>query len=163
MQWKLREVKSPEFIDSYFPDDDAVEKIYKQMKSKAGQFFKKVTPLSIKMATRGAISNNEDLKDLFDFDSSSKEEVTKFLSDLIEDEIRDYDSKKKSITGFKASLAEFADTILSKNGSTPPLIIFIDELDRCRPNFALELLENIKHIFDVEKIGYIRVSQLVNY
>lgn len=32
------------------------------------------------------------------------------------------------------------------------LIIFIDELDRCRPSYALEMLERIKHYFDDDRI-----------
>jgi hypothetical protein len=31
----------------------------------------------------------------------------------------------------------------------------IDELDRCRPDFALGLLERIKHLFDVEGVAFI--------
>ncbi|MBW6086668.1 KAP family NTPase [Escherichia coli] len=27
------------------------------------------------------------------------------------------------------------------------ITIFIDELDRCKPTFALSIIENIKHIF----------------
>jgi hypothetical protein len=35
--------------------------------------------------------------------------------------------------------------------------IIIDELDRCRPDFALETLERIKHIFRVENVKFILV------
>lgn len=38
-----------------------------------------------------------------------------------------------------------------------PLYIIIDELDRCRPAFALEMLEKVKHIFSVPKIKFILV------
>lgn len=37
----------------------------------------------------------------------------------------------------------------------PPLFIFIDELDRCRPTYAIELLENIKHLFSVPGVVFI--------
>lgn len=37
------------------------------------------------------------------------------------------------------------------------IIIVIDELDRCRPSFALEMLEKIKHIFSVEKVKFVLV------
>lgn len=33
-------------------------------------------------------------------------------------------------------------------GDTQSLIIIIDELDRCRPDFALKMIEIIKHLFD---------------
>ena len=32
-------------------------------------------------------------------------------------------------------------------GQYEKLVIFIDELDRCKPSFAVELLEIIKHYF----------------
>jgi len=37
------------------------------------------------------------------------------------------------------------------------LIIIIDELDRCRPDFALETLERVKHLFNVKKVKFILV------
>jgi hypothetical protein len=37
------------------------------------------------------------------------------------------------------------------------LYIIIDELDRCRPDFALETLERIKHLFHVKNVKYILV------
>ncbi|MDU6807572.1 MAG: P-loop NTPase fold protein [Clostridium sp.] len=38
------------------------------------------------------------------------------------------------------------------------IVVFIDELDRCRPTYAIELLETIKHIFDLD--NYIFVISL---
>jgi hypothetical protein len=34
-------------------------------------------------------------------------------------------------------------------------IIFVDELDRCRPDFAMRLLETIKHFFDIPGITFV--------
>ena len=37
----------------------------------------------------------------------------------------------------------------ANNGEEPrPIVFIIDELDRCRPTFAIELLERVKHIFN---------------
>lgn len=35
------------------------------------------------------------------------------------------------------------------------LFIFVDELERCRPTYAVEVLETIKHIFDIPNVIFI--------
>lgn len=46
----------------------------------------------------------------------------------------------------------FNDMIV-ENGSK--LVVFIDELDRCRPSFAVEMLERIKHYFEDDRIIFV--------
>lgn len=36
-----------------------------------------------------------------------------------------------------------------------PMYIFIDELDRCRPTYAIELLETVKHLFELQNIVFV--------
>ncbi|MFM5296778.1 P-loop NTPase fold protein [Aeromonas veronii] len=36
-----------------------------------------------------------------------------------------------------------------------PAFILIDELDRCRPSYAVEMLETIKHIFDIPRVVFV--------
>lgn len=43
--------------------------------------------------------------------------------------------------------------IFTKNDQR--LIIFIDELDRCKPSFAVKLLEQIKHYFLIENVTFV--------
>ncbi len=67
-------------------------------------------------------------------------------------EMLDTFSKTKATTKkFKEKLAGLSKTY----GENKPLVIIIDELDRCRPSFALEMLERIKHLFDVENVIFI--------
>ena len=61
-------------------------------------------------------------------------------------------SELEDYKNYKKLLEEFKDT-LSKEES--PKIIIIDELDRCRPDYAIQLLEIIKHIFDVKNIIFL--------
>jgi hypothetical protein len=77
--------------------------------------------------------------------------VTKGLSDVFENEVNEYAKKKKSISEFKKSLSEFiANTYEGK-----PLIFIIDELDRCRPNYAVSILEQVKHFFSVPNVVFV--------
>ena len=43
---------------------------------------------------------------------------------------------------------------LSKSRDGRPLVVVIDELDRCRPSYAIELLEVAKHLFTVDHIVF---------
>ncbi|HEY9105021.1 KAP family P-loop NTPase fold protein [Chitinimonas sp.] len=47
---------------------------------------------------------------------------------------------------------------LSGIAKEKPIIFFIDELDRCRPDFALGMLEVIKHILDVDGVQFVLVT-----
>ena len=53
----------------------------------------------------------------------------------------------------KDSIRAFIDTLIQEKGNR--LIIFIDELDRCKPDYAIRLLERIKHYFDDERITFV--------
>lgn len=42
-------------------------------------------------------------------------------------------------------------------GNAQQLIIIIDELDRCRPDFALKMIESIKHLFDSTECKFVLI------
>ncbi|MEB8285539.1 KAP family NTPase [Aeromonas veronii] len=44
---------------------------------------------------------------------------------------------------------------LGKGDLDYPAFILIDELDRCRPSYAVEMLETIKHIFDIQGVVFV--------
>lgn len=48
---------------------------------------------------------------------------------------------------------QILDEIITE--SAQKLVIFIDELDRCKPSYAIELLERIKHYFDDDRIIFV--------
>ena len=54
-----------------------------------------------------------------------------------------------------SSLLEKAVGAIQPEDSSKPLLFFIDELDRCRPTFAIEMLERIKHLFDVKNMVFV--------
>ena len=48
-------------------------------------------------------------------------------------------------------------------GQYDKLVVFIDELDRCRPSFAVELLEIIKHYFNHDKVIFVLSTNLSEF
>lgn len=59
-----------------------------------------------------------------------------------------------SAKNFKSDLEKAAEE-LSAQAEGFPLFIMVDELDRCRPSYAIELLERIKHLFNVPHVVFI--------
>ncbi len=52
--------------------------------------------------------------------------------------------------GRKDAMAQLQDVIKGFVTASEPRVVFlVDELDRCRPDYAISYLETIKHIFDV--------------
>ena len=66
----------------------------------------------------------------------------------------DYQEAKTALANFKEALGALACK-LAKNQSDRSLIIMIDELDRCRPSYAVELLEVAKHFFAVDNVVFV--------
>lgn len=50
-------------------------------------------------------------------------------------------------------IKEFLDGLICEHGDR--LIFFIDELDRCKPDYAVRLLERIKHYFDDDRVTFV--------
>ena len=65
--------------------------------------------------------------------------------------IDQYQTKKTDLDKLKESIIK----VLKAINSDKPFVIFIDELDRCKPLYAIELLERIKHIFDIERLIFV--------
>ncbi|MDN3476881.1 P-loop NTPase fold protein [Pseudoalteromonas sp. APC 3355] len=74
---------------------------------------------------------------------------------LAQNLIKDHEAKNKSVEVIKAKLADWVSKFEKQEDKSLPIFIFIDELDRCRPSYAVEMLETIKHIFDVKGIVFV--------
>ena len=67
--------------------------------------------------------------------------------------IKEYVKQQSSKDTLKSELEKLSATVRME--SSHPLIFIVDELDRCRPPFAIELLERVKHIFDVRNLVFV--------
>lgn len=59
---------------------------------------------------------------------------------------------EKNLETLKTCLKDLAED------KPKPIILFIDELDRCRPDYAVDMLEVIKHVFDIENVKVVLVT-----
>lgn len=80
------------------------------------------------------------------------DDIKNNLKDLQEeklnnDYLKDYNDFKK----YKIKIKEKMNEICSKKTQ----VFIIDELDRCKPSFAMETLEIVKHFFDVDNCIFI--------
>ena len=69
------------------------------------------------------------------------------------DFIEDYLDQRATKDKLKEHLARMSAAVYDDKGL--PMVFIIDELDRCRPTFAIELLERVKHIFDVPNMVFV--------
>ncbi|MGP4864774.1 KAP family P-loop NTPase fold protein [Psychrobacter sp. T6-5] len=72
------------------------------------------------------------------------------IDQSLESMIKDQAEAEKNLSTLRDALSDIA--------YTNPIILLIDELDRCRPDFAVAMLETIKHVFDVENVQIILVT-----
>ncbi len=88
--------------------------------------------------------NAEDLEKVIK--DGSKEAI-----DLLNKTVDNYIEQQQSIKEFRRALADYITDITPDK----PLIFIIDELDRCKPDFAVRTLERIKHLFSVKNVVFI--------
>lgn len=65
-----------------------------------------------------------------------------------------YVEAKALLGDFRTALREEAFSLTEEHNDLP-LVVLIDELDRCRPTYAIELLETAKHLFSVDRIVFV--------
>ena len=114
------------------------------------------------------INNNPKLKDFDKCDETLKEKIKRIISCFKGSvtfetkngmtcgiELQCNDNKKEKITesvytieNIKSVFSEILNEIKIEKANK--VVIFIDELDRCNPNFAIRLMERVKHFFERE-------------
>ncbi|MFY9260217.1 MAG: P-loop NTPase fold protein [Gallionella sp.] len=93
-------------------------------------------------------------------DSSEKEDEPSLISQCAELALKEHLDTKETITLFKKKLGRLIEALEKETNVQLPLFIFIDELDRCRPTYAIELLEAVKHLFGVPGVYFVVATNL---
>ena len=146
---------------------DAITKAFSGVKSTAYNVIKSLPSILGKAVLSWAL--REGMTDLIAAISTDEKEpqadaapknekgVQDFISissPQIDSILKHHNTAKNAIKSFRENLKSFVAS-LEKNGEIAPLFIFVDELDRCKPDYAIRLLEVIKHLFEVEGVYFI--------
>lgn len=125
-------------------ENEGKAKEYYEKAKKAGLgLVKRSIPVAAKVATAGAL----------DLDKITEQALSAFAESVANDQIEKYENAKKTLGVFRQHLSDFAESVSNEEGK--PLVFIIDELDRCRPNFSIEILEKAKHFFNVPNIIFV--------
>ena len=126
------------------------ERIPKEQKTTLEKWKKVATKLAkptfgvaLSLATFGAKQYLDEIGDVVaDAAGSEAKDATKSLWDLER-------QRKDAVRLFKELLAKMT------KDQAASIVIVIDELDRCRPDYALSVVEVIKHFFSVPNVHFI--------
>ena len=135
-------------IAARFEKNEVAPKAVDTLKRIAPALGRTLLRVGISAATLGIVSHTDDLVN----------DMTKTLSGELADAVTDFwrqeNSKLNAMEAFKEALVEMTQP--EESGGAPrKLVIVIDELDRCRPDYALSLLETIKHFFSVDNVHFV--------
>ena len=96
-------------------------------------------------------SNEQEVKNAAETVTDVAAKITDYTIDAtVEALLKEQIEAEKNLETLKACLKELA--------ADKPIILFIDELDRCRPDYAVDMLEVIKHVFDIENVKVVLVT-----
>lgn len=101
-----------------------------------------------KLTGKHTIQSLLSLFPLIKADKTADELVKMYKEEVYRDPYAEEDSYKIYVKNFKEKLAKLVY-------DNKPLVIMVDELDRCKPSFAIELLEKLKHLYDVDNVIFI--------
>jgi hypothetical protein len=84
------------------------------------------------------------------------EALEKFFGEALRSHVK----KQEAISALKESLEDLLGYLAEQEQIKLPMFVFIDELDRCRPDYAVRLLEGVKHLFDAQGLCFVFSTNL---
>ncbi|AOY97612.1 hypothetical protein BKK79_37400 (plasmid) [Cupriavidus sp. USMAA2-4] len=131
-----------------------------KLKHRAGAVLRALLPVGTKALVNlaGRALGTSDLVDQVDEAlGEAAEQATEKAGDAagawVKGRLDQWEAEQKTVQHFREALTEFAAETFNDTGK--PTVILVDELDRCRPAFAVQLVERIKHFFDVPHLVFV--------
>nr|PMJ49032.1 AAA family ATPase [Vibrio cyclitrophicus] len=119
-------------------------------------FVQKVLPTvryGLKTLAKAGVAHvlKQDTETVLDgFDKEIQKVADKAIDSSVESLLKDHIKANESLDALQKKMADITEE--------KPIVVFIDELDRCRPDFAVNILEVIKHTFPVCGVQFVLVT-----
>ena len=104
----------------------------------------RAAPAVIRLLTAGVL----------DVSSILEKELGQAAASYAQERVSAYRGAQQSLRNFRGTLQDAAKFV-SESADGLPLVVVIDELDRCRPSYAADLLEIAKHLFAVDHVVFV--------
>lgn len=145
-------------INAYFnkhaPAKASLAKFKSKAKAVGVQLFLTSAKIGLKAATLGAI-NESDIDALKNVGADIVSDTTKAMEKFIEERLDLHQNQNELVSSFKTALSEMPASL--EGNESGRLVIIIDELDRCKPDFSVDMLEKVKHLFSSKNIFFVLV------
>jgi predicted KAP-like P-loop ATPase len=134
----------------------AAAKYKKTMLKKGARLMKQLAPALLKGVLKtytGVDTKNLSADEEFKLDDFNDAAVK-----ALEIGLSEHQEKIESLKMFKITISNWLKDVVSTDSEEElekPMFVFIDELDRCRPTYAIELLETVKHLFDIPDLIFV--------
>lgn len=147
-------------------NDNGFQKIKEKVNNLLCSYLSVQRAATISSAAYKAFSNEPVYSDEIDlvktFLDVNREPYSLLRSDVKENNSRllenMFGSQTALVSGMKDirnQITAISDILKNVYELNTPIIVLVDELDRCRPDYAIKTLEVIKHFFDVEGCNFL--------
>lgn len=109
--------------------------------------YLRTAPSDLMEALRGA----DDALD----EAGSDERKEKMVDAIVASAVQSHQDRRTAIESLRIKLTSLVEALAATPQFKAPLFIFVDELDRCRPDYAVALLEGMKHLFDAKGVCFV--------
>ncbi|CAE6902623.1 hypothetical protein ACOMICROBIO_LMKGKHOH_02178 [Vibrio sp. B1FIG11] len=128
-----------------YRQSEQIKHLKSATKELATELAKLSVDIAVKTATSGVVSQNSLVKFI-------QKVIKRTTFDTLE---VDVDKKFKAYSDAKSTVEAYKQALEGISNNDEKIVFFIDELDRCRPDFAVKVLEKIKHLFDAKNIIFV--------
>ncbi len=142
------------YVEMHSDDEKKCSEFSEKAKKVGVQLFSWSAKIGIKAATLGVVKE-ADIDALTDIKNDVATSTSGVIADFIKERLSSHAKDIESVRSLKAELSVIPSKL--KGNKSNRLIIIIDELDRCKPLFAVEILEKIKHMFSVTNVVFVLV------